>query len=185
MKMFKMMMLAGLVALPLGAAAQAADADAPIAADPGMTGLYLRGDIGWSMLTWEGGDDDSTWLGSAGLGYRFNDNLRSDITADWSGDYDIGAGEISSHILMGNAYWDFANGSGFTPYVGAGVGYGWVNGSGGASDDSGLALGVTAGVTADITSNLAVDVGYHFKDIMLEGDDVMQHALTTGLRFSF
>ena len=59
MKIFRMMLLAGCVALPFGAAAQAADADGPVAADPGMTGLYLRGDIGWSMLTWNGGDDDS------------------------------------------------------------------------------------------------------------------------------
>lgn len=188
MNFFKILLLTGAVILPFGAAAQAADIepDTPVAADPAMMGLYLRADAGWSFLEWSGGTDDSAFVGGGGIGYRYSDNIRADITADWSGDYAIGAGaEISTTAVLGNIYFDWANDTMFTPYVGVGAGYGWVEGTGGALDDSGFAFGAAAGVSIDLTNNIAIDTGYRFRDIMISGDDTQEHQVMTGLRFSF
>ncbi len=188
MRNLKIMVLASALVLPLGVAAEAADIDpdVPAAADPAMIGLYLRGDIGWSFLDWSGGDTDDTWVAGGGIGYRFSDNLRTDITADMSGDYDVAPGaNISTTTVLGNVYFDWANDSMFTPYLGVGAGYGWVNGSGLASDESGLALGAAAGFTVDLTNNLSVDTGYRYRDIMVPGSDTNEHQVTTGFRFSF
>jgi len=52
-----------------------------------VSNLYLRGDLGVGVL--DGlGSDDAFALG-AGLGYRFNENLRSDITFDYAGEYGL------------------------------------------------------------------------------------------------
>jgi outer membrane autotransporter protein len=149
-------------------------------------GLYLRGDIGWSFLEWSGGADDSALLLGGGVGYRYNDNFRTDLTVDWAGKYDVAPGaKLSTTTVLGNMYFDWANTSAFTPYVGAGLGYGWANGSGGAVDDSGLAMGLAAGVAVDLTRNVAVDAGYRFRDIMISGPDSKEHQATIGLRYSF
>jgi opacity protein-like surface antigen len=185
MKMLKMILLAGFAAVPFVASAQAADFTPP-AADPGMVGLYLRGDFGWSWLTQSGSPHDNTWTGGAGVGYRYSDNFRADITMDWSGKYDLGGGDgLSTSAVLGNVYYDLKNDSMLTPYVGIGAGYGWVNGTGAITDKSGFAVGATAGLSVDLTSNIAIDTGYHFQDIMVSGADVTEHRIMTGLRFSF
>jgi opacity protein-like surface antigen len=188
MNKFKMFLLAGVVALPLSVSARAADIapDVPTEVETSNMGLYLRGDIGGSFLEWSGGSDDHGFVGGLGIGYQYNEMLRMDITGDFAGKYKIAPGaEISTTTLLGNAYLDFANDTMFTPYVGAGVGYGWVNGSGTAADKDGLALGLAAGVGLDLTSNLTVDVGYRFRDIMVSGPDTKEHQATVGLRFKF
>lgn len=188
MKLFKTLLLSGALVMPVGFAAQAADLepDAPAAGDPDMIGLYLRADAGWSFLDWAGGADDDNFVLGGGLGYRYSDNIRADITMDWSGDYAVGVGqEISTSVLLGNLYYDFANDSMFTPYVGAGAGYGWVEGSGVIVDDSGFAFGAAAGISVDLTNNIAIDTGYRFRDIMISGSDTKEHQVMTGLRFSF
>jgi opacity protein-like surface antigen len=187
MKMFKMMMLAAAVALPLSVSAKAADIapDVPSDVETSNMGLYLRGDVGGSFLNWSGGKDDNAFVGGGGIGYQYNDMFRMDMTADFTSKYKIAPGaEISTTTLLGNAYFDFANDTMFTPYVGAGLGYGWVNGKG-APDKSGLALGAAAGIAVDLTSNLAIDVGYRFRDIAVKGADTMEHQATIGMRFKF
>jgi opacity protein-like surface antigen len=187
MKMWKILVVAGAMAAPLGSTAMAADLDpeTPLAADPAMMGLYLRADAGWSFLEWGGGNDDDNFVLGGGLGYRWSDNVRMDATMDWSGDYTIGVGqEISTAVLLGNVYYDFANSSMFTPYVGVGAGYGWVEGAG-VPDDDGFAFGAAAGFAVNLTDNIAVDTGYRFRDVMISGSDTQEHQLTTGLRFSF
>ncbi len=188
MSYLKTILLAGVVAIPMSMSAQAADIapDVPSEVETSAMGLYVRGDAGWSFLEWSGGSDDNSHVIGGGLGYQFNDMFRMDVTADFTGDYQIAPGaEISTTTLLGNAYIDWANDSMFTPYVGAGIGYGWVNGSGGASDKDGLALGLATGVAVDLTNNLAVDVGYRFRDIMTSGADTMEHQATVGLRVKF
>jgi opacity protein-like surface antigen len=188
MNMFKMMLLAGVVAVPLSVSARAADIapDVPSEVETSNMGVYLRGDVGASFLQWSGGADDEAFVGGGGIGFQYSDMVRMDLTADFAGKYKIAPGaEISTTTLLGNAYLDFANDTMFTPYIGAGVGYGWVNGSGAAGDDSGLAVGLAAGVGVDLTTNLTVDVGYRFRDIMISGADTKEHQATVGLRFKF
>ena len=186
MNVFSKLILAALTALPLAASAKAADYQPSVPADTStMTGLYLRADVGASFLTWSGGKDDTAFVGGGGVGYQYNDFLRMDLTADWSGGYKIAPGaSIDTTTLLGNVYFDFKNSTGFTPYIGGGVGYGWAHGSG-YRDRDGLALGAAAGVSYDVTNNLAVDVGYRFRDILVSGPDPYEHQVTAGLRIKF
>jgi opacity protein-like surface antigen len=188
MKLFKTILLAGAVVLPMAAAANAADIapDVPSEVETSQYGIYFRGDVGGSWLEWSGGADDEGLVFGGGVGYQFNQNFRADITADWAGDYKIAPGaEISTTTLLGNAYLDWANDSMFTPYVGAGVGYGWVNGKGTAPDKDGVAFGLATGVAVNLSNNLALDVGYRFRDIMVSGSDTNEHQATVGMRFKF
>jgi opacity protein-like surface antigen len=145
------------------------------------SGLYLRGDIGAALLRWNGGDDDEAWSIGGGIGYQVSDFFRTDLTLDWNGDYSIGGGQnVSSLAVMGNAYLDWANDSMFTPYLGAGVGYNWVD-----NNANGMVLGVAAGVALNINENLVIDTGYRFRDTMVSGPDLKEHMLTVGMRFKF
>jgi opacity protein-like surface antigen len=186
MKALKISLLAGLFLLPASLAARAADYTPPdTAANSAMMGFYLRGDAGLSFLKWSGGSDDNGFVGGVGIGYRYNPNMRTDLTVDWSGKYDVAPGaKMSTTAVLGNLYFDWANDSAFTPYIGAGVGYGWVNNAP-QGDKSGLALGLSAGVAVDLTDNVALDVGYRFRDTMISGNNPKEHQATVGIRFSF
>ena len=185
MKAFKTLLIAAVIAVPAASMAQAADLGAPVTESEAM-GLYLRGDVGMSFLEWDGGSDDSAWVFGGGIGYQYNENMRADLTVDWSGKYDVGAGsKLSNTTVLGNLYYDFANSSAFTPYVGAGVGYGWVSDTPLNGKESGLAFGLAAGASVDLTDSLALDVGYRFRDTMIKGANPMEHQVTAGIRFSF
>lgn len=192
MKLFKATVLAGVLMLPVAMSAQAADIDDPIVdestpapADSSLIGLYLRGDIGWSILDVDGGSDDDNFVAGGGIGYQFSDLFRVDITADFSGDYEVAPGaEISTATVLGNLYFDWANDTIFTPYVGGGIGYGFVEGSGTAEDDDGVAYGAAAGVAVGLTDNLDLDLGYRFRMIDVD-DETQEHQGTVGMRVKF
>ena len=90
MKLLKLAFLSAVASLGFQGVARAADPYQPppvvVEEEPVLTqsGFYLRGDIGWSFLTWDGGKDDSAFTTGGGVGYKFNDNLRSDVRVDWS-----------------------------------------------------------------------------------------------------
>jgi opacity protein-like surface antigen len=182
MNSFKILAFAGVASFALMTAAQAADVDPPVTEEvAALSGLYLRADAGWSFLDWAGGADDDGAVVGGGIGYRFSDSIRTDLTVDWSGDYTVAPGaELSLTTVMANGYLDWANDTSFTPYVGLGAGYAFVDGG-----NDGFAIGAAAGVAVDLTNNLAVDVGYRFRDVMAAGDDPFEHQVTAGLRFSF
>ena len=186
MKVFKIFLLASLMLLPVAAAARAADLAPDLnSGNNEAMGLYLRGDLGWSFLQWSGGSDDSALSLGGGVGYRFNPNMRADLTMDWAGDYKVAPGaDMSTTTVLGNLYFDWANDTAFTPYVGAGLGYGWVDNTP-SGNHSGLAYGLTAGVAMDLTQNVAIDLGYRFRDTMISGSDPMEHQIVAGVRFSF
>jgi len=72
-----------------GVAAPAIAADYTPEAVVTASGLYLRGDAGWSWLSTDE-DDDSVLVLGGGLGYQFNDNLRTDLRVDWADDDPVG-----------------------------------------------------------------------------------------------
>ena len=148
-------------------------------------GFYLRADAGWSFLDWSGGDDDSNFALGGGVGYRINDNLRTDLRADYAGKYSVAPGaDMSVTTVLGNLYWDIPTSTVVTPYLGAGAGYGWGIVDNG-KDKDGAAFALMAGVGVDITENMVLDVGYRFRDIMSSGSDPMEHQILAGLRFQF
>lgn len=161
-----------------GVAAPAAAADyAPDEAVVTASGFYLRGDAGWSWLNTDD-DDNSVLVLGGGVGYQFNDNLRTDLRGDWAG---IGNDDSSFTTVLGNVYFDIPTETIFTPYVGAGIGYGWAESN--DNDDDGVAFGLMAGVEVNLTDNLSADVGYRYRQILSE--DVYDHEALAGLRFSF
>lgn len=186
MKTFKSLLLAGAVIAPLAGSAIAADYSAAVPTDSQTnTGFYLRSDVGASFLRWNAFANDTGLIAAIGAGYQWNDYFRTDITGQWAGGYDIATGNnIHTTKILANGYFDFANASAFTPYVGAGLGYGWAYGPV-YGNTSGVAIAAHAGVSYAMSSNLALDVGYHFIDTVGDTNQPVEHQLTAGLRFKF
>lgn len=189
MKSFKLVLLATAMTAGLAVAAQAADVTPP---EPETVvtpeqyqamGFYLRGDLGWSFLDW--GDKDNAFAVGGGVGYQFNDYLRSDVRVDWSGDYDIGNdADANLTTVLGNLYFDWKNDSIFTPYIGAGAGYGWVSADDGLSDD-GFTYALMGGVSVDMSQSIALDFGYRYRELMISGENPADHSALAGIRFKF
>ena len=172
-------------ALALGSAAAASAQDKP-------SGLYLRGDVGASFTT-EGNrsfgsvDQGDSYAIGGGVGYRFSPHVRTDVTLGHRGDYGFdqsGGGlraraDLESLVGLVNGYWDIGTVAGFTPYVGAGIGFAdnsygrtRISTTGGApigsingASTTELAWQATAGVSYSVTHNVAIDVGYHYLDM--------------------
>ncbi|MBC8036195.1 MAG: porin family protein [Rhizobiales bacterium] len=185
MKTYKISLLTGAILALAGTAAQAADPEIVPAETYQEMGLYLRADAGWSFLEWAGGDDDDGFAVGAGVGYRFSENMRTDLRVDYGGEYSVAPGaDMSVTTVLGNLYFDLPTDTAFTPYVGAGVGYGWAS-IDNAKDKDGLAFGLMAGVGVDLTDSITIDAGYRFREVMTSGSDPMEHQILTGLRFEF
>ncbi|MEK9753561.1 MAG: outer membrane protein [Rhodospirillaceae bacterium] len=189
-------------------------------AKPAEAGFYLRADVGYGFTsdpdgTTSGGtmtseSVDNAPLIGAGVGYRFDKHLRADVTFDFRSDADVSAttargtavtSEVNGWTVMANAYWDIDNFGGFTPYVGAGLGYARLEtatqvgdtGDGGASSDN-LAWAGMLGLAVDTgMAGTVVDLGYRFISLgefqQASGgasyDDLIAHEIRAGLRFSF
>jgi len=184
MKLLARTIIGALAIASIAGPARAADVDYEMAA--ALSGLYVRGDIGASILKWNGGKDDTAFAFGAGLGYRFNEYLRADVRYSRAGKFKIGGGtDLTASSVLGNIYFDLPlRDWPLRPYLGAGLGYGWATYSPGA-DDSGLAAAFMAGVSANLTPNLVMDIGYRFHDIMVSGPDVTDHQLLVGVRYQF
>lgn len=139
--------------------------------------FYLRGDLGWSWLDTQN-NSDSVFLLGGGVGYKFNDHLRTDLRVDYAG---VGNDNHDFGSVLGNVYFDIPTGSVITPYVGAGIGYGWSDDRG--DDESGVTYALMAGVEVNITDNISADVGYRFRQIM-DSETYANEALV-GLRYGF
>ncbi len=186
-----------LLALPFGLAgtAAAADYEPPIAVEEAPevpvevgSGWYLRGDVAYSFnespykaFADDGYDVSSVRFGAGGgVGYHFSDMLRGDVTVNFlSRDkLSFDAPDVSYSYEnqawsgMANAYVDLGTYSGFTPYLGAGVGLLYsrnraeLTADGVAAKDvateTKLAYALMAGVSYRLGTNAAVDLGYQF-----------------------
>ena len=195
--------LVGILCLGISSAAQAADLDRIISPLNAPTikpvevgnGWYLRGDIGYAAkqendapsfntfsvansyragtVTSNSFEDDFSLGG--GIGYRFTDMFRGDVTLDLiKGDFGIAGtgldqcastspvsttcsinttGQYDNYMAMVNGYMDLGTIAGFTPYIGAGAGftkvkYGEVTSTGTCVDGGG-----TCGATAAVSSS--------------------------------
>ncbi|WP_176037974.1 outer membrane protein [Brucella tritici] len=180
------------------------------------SGWYLRGDIGYNISSkvklqaetpfWSGSqsfDLDKNVVPSIGIGYQFTDNLRGDVTLGYSkqsfDDLDV---DVRSWDMMANAYVDLGNYYGFTPYLGAGLGFANVrysidtaSGEYKTDDDYRLAWALMAGVGIDVASNIKLDIGYRYgvvegadiasaAGITLSDKDIQSHQLRAGVRFT-
>ena len=162
---------------------------APAVADPGNQGAwYLRADLGIGLSGFAVWEDELAFSGGAGIGYNYNEMFRTDITFDGAFDYEgrfrgINA-SLDTYSVMVNGYMDVPLGSAITPYLGAGVGYGWAEASavGVTADEDGVAIAGMAGVSFDMTQTMALDVGYKYRRLIVDGEDVDDHLIRAGLR---
>lgn len=158
-------------------------------------------------------DTELGWLLGAAVGTKLFDNVRGeielsgasrDLTGATEGDaeFDV-TGSVTTAYLLGNLWFDFDNGSGFTPYVGGGLGLGYIHAEADTTegvaaldaDGYGFAYQLGAGVKFDVASNVALDLGYRFKGIAgaeISGEgtedvaaDVGSHVVQVGLTFGF
>ena len=139
--------------------------------------FYLRGDMGWSWLSTKE-DNGSTFVLGGGLGYKFNDHLRTDARIDYAG---IGNSNHDFGSVLGNVYFDIPTSTVFTPYVGAGLGYGWSDDHG--DNESGVTYALMAGMEVTLTDNISADIGYRFRQII--NSDTYTNEALVGLRYSF
>lgn len=123
-------------------------------------GWYLRGDIGVKVYqapaarfdgnnigAYRNEELDSTFVIGGGVGYRWNDWVRTDLTVDYefaagfsgealcpgtcgalgTGLYSFETADIDIWTVMLNGYVDIGTWHGVTPYVGAGIGGAYVS----------------------------------------------------------
>lgn len=184
-----------------------------------LPGPYLRADVGYGITITP---DGSTSAGAmtnedvgnfgvfgGGIGYRFNKNFRADATFDYRPDADVSAtnaastgltSEVNGMTVMINGYFDLGNFSGFTPYVGAGIGYARLETSdqtgatANGDTSSNLAWAAMIGTSIDVGmgNKTVADLGYRvigmgeFKqEDGTEYDDLIVHELRAGLRHYF
>ncbi len=155
-------------------------------------GLYGRIDSGWSFArdVDDGGNVDDSYIVGGGIGYRFGPNFRTDFTIGYRGGYEISASEnlggttvaassdITSWAALASAYYDFANSSRFTPYIGAGIGVArnsmddaniTVNGVSvgrwSGDDKTSLAWHLSVGTAIRVAQGISLDIGYRYMDL--------------------
>lgn len=147
--------------------------------------FYIRGDAGVGIFDGQGSDEAAAV--GVGIGYQWSNLLRSDITFDYAGEYELNNGDdVDAYIVMANLYGDFDFGSWVTPYLGFGIGYGEVDFQGGVGeDDEGVAYATHAGLALDIGANTDLDLSYSFRTIDISGPDFEDHAIRAGMRFKF
>jgi opacity protein-like surface antigen len=186
-----LLMSAGVYAADLGTEADDLLAKAPVIDDE--NGWYLRGDIGYVINEVPDGSQldfvpataphiDDSWLIGLGVGARLSDWLRVDLTADYRGQAATSMGNLSADFsaatALANVYIDLGTWKGITPYVGAGVGAGyvsladieWLGADIGDRDGWGLAWALMAGVAVEVAPRWQVDVGYRY--LSLENVDL-------------
>ena len=188
MKVFRAVLIGSLLTIGLVPAFAAdlnppAQQEAPTPEQYEQMGFYLRGDAGWSFLQW--GDHGSAPAVGGGIGYQFNPYLRSDVRVDWSGSYNVAPGaDANITTVLGNLYLDVPTSTIFTPYIGAGAGYGWATVDDGP-DKSGFTYSLMAGVSVDLSQSVALDAGYRYREILDSGSDPKDHSILGGIRFKF
>lgn len=213
----------GVLALMFSSAANAADLgryssplsqSAPLLVDEFSSGWYLRGDIGYRLNDLDGvtnldpppgvrGHDlGRTWMFGAGVGYKA-EWFRTDLTVDYgtkakfSADSPVRTNDFTAKIdsVTGlvNIYGDLGTWYGFTPYIGAGLGFSHLQAAnfhvnsarapGLDADSTGswnLAWAYMAGVSYRLMGNAHIDVGYRHVNM---GDVITGRALGNKLTF--
>jgi opacity protein-like surface antigen len=168
-------------------------------------------------------DTDTGFLVGGVLGYNWGDTgLRSELELsysqanldgfdiDWDNannsphplpdgddlDFD---GDVSVTYIFGNLWYGFGHMmdmGGISPYIGGGLGVGFVNVDVDAiagidldasGDETGFAYQLGGGLMWNLADNVALDLGYRWRGVMLEDyeDDLNSHNVLLGINFGF
>jgi len=168
--------------------------------------FYVAGNIGGSFARdADMGNPSATmtfnngYLFSGAFGYKFNGGFRLETEASYrKHDLDKLAGvaangDVTIRSMMVNGVFDFDTGTGWSPYLGLGVGTANVDYNGSTLNASGsdYAYQILAGFGVDLGSGTTLDVGYRYFDpnkVTLDGvrtSDNSSHDVQVGLRFTF
>ncbi len=182
----------------------------PLPADPPASiGWYVRGDVGYAMprdpsgtlmfqnrlLPYSNARMGKSATFGLGVGAQFNSWFRADLTGTYatesrirgnaSADYAISFQDDAATLTLGtvllNGYLDLGTWSGFTPYLGVGVGAAGLNVSNAVSrtmvlpgatlgayyqipsrEQVNVAWAVMAGTSIDISRAVKLDLGYRY-----------------------
>ncbi len=163
----------------------------PLYATEFMSGIYVRGDVGYRMFDSTSGAIAGVPFSSASyssgtafdLGFGFKAKwFRGDITASYGlrphffGATAVASPDVQARITaittLFNGYFDLGTWKGFTPYVGAGIGFSWMR----PNQFTAASVAVTtstpgtwdiawaahAGVSFALSRNWGVDASYRF-----------------------
>ena len=134
-------------------------------------------------------EHDGGWLLGLAVGSAFNNyRLEGEFeyrTSDFSAKGISGDETLKTISLMANGYYDFNMDSGFTPYVGAGIGF--ARHDIGDDDDTVFAYQATLGVALAMSETMDLDFAYRYfatadPDFGVELD-YDSHNFTVGVRF--
>lgn len=195
-----------------------------------LGGWYLRGDIAYAInedpnvvynenagrLNFGYADVDDTARINVGVGHRFGDWLRGDMTLEYAVKTDLNGcapaacvtverADLQMFSLLANGYADLGFYNGFSPYIGAGAGFSYLNwdyrgGLGNFSnEDVRFTYALMAGLSYDVDANWTIDAGYRFLNVpegnivddnaALNGDiryeNLMSHEVRIGFRYTF
>ncbi len=135
--------------------------------------------------------------------YAFRSEFNSEDSASFYGATYSTETSINVHTIMANVYYDFYNESAFTPYVGGGLGVGFLDGD---FETNGVHVGSTkiqntvfafnlgAGVGYNINESLTADLGYRYLNLGTGDTDyygnelktsMSAHEFSLGLRLGF
>ncbi|CUH85865.1 Outer membrane protein W [Thalassovita mediterranea] len=181
----------------IGAGPQTVETDLDESASFGITIGREFGSIG----------GNASLRGEIELSYRSNDVTAVDFSGNGAGNEANPGGDISSTFLLANAIVDFDTGSAFTPYVGAGIGVGFIEQNviyGPTSnvtirgDDEAFTAQLIAGASYEIseTTSLFGDVRYARSydvtgtrtspaGVATVSDDLSSTSVNFGVRFKF
>lgn len=134
---------------------------------------------------------DTGFTGGAFVGKKFG-NIRAELEGIYEqSDVDGFDGKTEFYGAMANGYYDFKNASRFTPYLGAGLGYGKVRyssdtaGVDSASEDT-LAYQGIAGVGYELNPCWTLTGEYRYLGTTKAADTRYQsHSVLAGLRYTF
>jgi len=185
------------------------------AADPSVAGPYVSGQVGYNHPVHDDGTLDNTASFAAAAGYRFNPNFRLEGELSYrKNDYSdtalglTASGHVKGTALMLNGWYDFANSTAVTPYLGGGIGF--ARGaakisepvSGLAVDDSDTAFTyqLGGGAAFALTQNVALTADYRYVDTAkfsydasvggtpigkFDAGDYRAHEIRAGVRYTF
>jgi opacity protein-like surface antigen len=145
------------------------------------------------------------------LDYEFESRMRGTLPcpAGCPGGGTVESADLSALTGLVNAYVEAGNFNGFTPYVGAGIGFSYLMTGDAASDSPGdysgadtwnFAWALMAGVGYDLTSQLALDLNYRYLNLgdaeslapvgtpgprTIEWNDIAAHEIRVGMRYTF
>ena len=118
---------------------------------------------------------NTSYLLGAAIGAHISDNFRAEVELSHSSwglkdasingsPFTPASGTVNATYLMGNLWYDFSNGSAFTPYVGGGLGaaLSTVQVSTGpvSSTSTNFAFQLGVGAKYALSENIDVDIGY-------------------------